>query len=128
MKKVFPLFIIFVFQIAGINVMAEEGGGNDLKPRQWSMVWTGGWRFGDYGMSVDDTGMARLTLLSTSNRSDVSGAGIIEARDGLYDQNAANRVRLALCDSNSQAGRGLKVVVTDPAAMFWASCELGGAY
>lgn len=76
-------------------------------------------------MSVNKAGTARLTNLSTAGDSDANGAGIIEAREGFYDQNASERVRLALCDPNAQAGRGLSVMM-DPITQFSADCNVNG--
>ena len=118
--------MVFMFQIAGVNIMANEISGGELQPRQWLMYWSGGWEFGDYGISINDAGRARLTLFSTTNESNAGGAGIVEAQEGLYDRDAANKVRLALCDPSNQAGRGLQFALTDPPAMFGASCDVDG--
>jgi hypothetical protein len=127
MNRVILVIAFLVYQAVGINVMAFEKSISGQQLKQWSLVWGGDWRFGDYGVSVDNSGKARLMLFNTVNNENASGAGIVESQEGLYDRNAANEVRQALCDPSSQAGRGLDITPTDAAAVFSAACEMDGA-
>jgi len=119
MNRVILVITFLVYQAVGINVMAFEKSISGQQLKQWSLVWGGDWRFGDYGVSVDNSGKARLMLFNTVNNENASGAGIVESQEGLYDRNAANEVRQALCDPSSQAGGGLILRRLTPRQCFW---------
>ena len=106
--------------------MPSEYEKNVRPAKAWSLLWGGDWRFGDYSISVDKSGVARLVLFDTANRDDASGAGVVEGRDGQYDKNAVIEIQQALCDASNQTGRGLSVAPTDAPATFSASCDYDG--
>ncbi|MEX3937855.1 hypothetical protein AB4Y32_40210, partial [Paraburkholderia phymatum] len=126
MKEIFFLYFVLLSPFLGVNVMASGNTANGQQPKQWSLFWGGDWRAGDYVVSVDESGLARLTLFDTANNENAHGAGILEGSGDLYDRKAAEEVRQALCDPNSQAGRGLEVTPTDAPAIFSASCNVNG--